>query len=131
MKKDPNFFRVWGGISGIQHTLPLLITEGHVRRGMALSLLARLLSFNVATRFCLPSNKGNIVPGADADFALIDLGASFEVKADDLFYRHQQSPYAGRKLTGKVVQTILRGQTVFKDGKIVSKPRGRLVRPTK
>jgi allantoinase len=131
MKKDPNFFRVWGGISGIQHTLPLLITEGHVRRGMALSLLARLLSFNVATRFCLPSNKGNIVPGADADFALIDLGASFEVKADGLFYRHQQSPYAGRKLTGKVVQTILRGQTVFKDGKIVSKPRGRLVRPTK
>src|SRR5882724_8837119 len=25
MKKDRNFFQVWGGISGIQHTLPLLI----------------------------------------------------------------------------------------------------------
>lgn len=127
MKTDHNFFRVWGGISGIQHILPLLITEGQIERSMGLPLIARLLSFNVVTRFCLPSNKGEIVAGADADLALIDLGASFEVKADALFYRHRHSPYTGRKLTGKVVQTILRGQTVYKDGKIVSKPLGRLV----
>jgi allantoinase len=131
MKNDPNFFRVWGGISGIQQTLPLLITEGHIAKGMELPLIARLLSFNVVTRFRLPSSKGGIVVGADADFALVDLGTSFEVKAADLFYRHRQSPYIGRKLTGKVVQTILRGQTVYNDGKIVSKPLGRLVRPTR
>jgi allantoinase len=130
MKKDPNFFRVWGGISGIQQTLPLLITEGHLGRGMGLPLIARLLSFEVGTRFSLPPDKGKILAGADADFALVDLGESFEVKAADLYYRHRHTPYAGRKLTGKVVQTILRGQTVFKDGKIVSKPLGRLVRPT-
>src|SRR5690242_18140343 len=98
---------------------------------MELPLIARLLSFNVMTRFCLPPNKGEIVAGADADFALVDLGASFEVKTEDLYYRHRHSPYTGRKLTGKVVQTILRGQTICKDGKIVSKPIGRLVRPTK
>jgi allantoinase len=131
MKKDANFFRVWGGVSGIQQTLPLLITEGHIARGMGLPLIARLLSFQVATRFGLPSNKGEIVAGADADLALVDLGANFEVKAEELYYRHRHTPYAGRKLTGKVVQTILRGQTVFKDGKIVSKPLGRLVRPTR
>jgi len=130
MKKDPNFFRVWGGISGIQQTLPLLITEGYVGRGMGLPLIAGLLSFKVVTRFSLPSNKGEIVAGADADFALVDLGASFEVKTKDLHYRHRQSPYTGRRLTGKVLQTILRGQTVFKDGKIISPPRGLLVRPT-
>lgn len=130
MKTDQNFFRVWGGISGIQHTLPLLIAEGHVQRAMALPLLARLLSFNVVTRFRLPPERGRIVLGAQADVALVDLHASFEVKTDHLYYRHRQTPYAGRKLTGKVVQTILRGQTVFKDGKIISKPRGRLVRPT-
>src|SRR5260370_21398252 len=32
MKAGPNFFKIWGGISGIQHTLPLLLTEGHVKR---------------------------------------------------------------------------------------------------
>jgi allantoinase len=130
MKTDRNFFRVWGGISGIQHILPLLITEGHLQRAMALPLLARLLSFNVVTRFRLPTDRGCIALGAQADIALVDLGEGFEVKTTDLYYRHRQTPYTGRKLTGKVRQTILRGQTVFKDGKIVSKPLGRLVRPT-
>ena len=130
MKTDQNFFRVWGGVSGIQHTLPLLITKGHVRRAMALPLLARLLSFNVVTRFRLPPDRGRIVVGAQADIALVDLSANFEVKPDELHYRHRHSPYTGHRLTGKVVQTILRGQTVFKDGIIISKPFGRLVRPT-
>jgi allantoinase len=130
MKQDQNFFKVWGGISGIQHTLPLLVSEGHAKRGLSLSMLSRLISSNVAGRFNLPSGKGTIAAGADADLALVDLGQTFEVKSQDLFYRHRQSPYIGRALTGKVVQTMLRGQTVFKDGKIVSKPIGRLVRPS-
>lgn len=130
MKTDQNFFHVWGGISGIQHTLPLLITVGHLQRAMALPLLTRLLSFNVVSRFRLPTDRGCMAVGAQADIALVDLGECFDVKTADLYYRHRQSPYTGRKLTGKVRQTILRGQTVFKDGKIVSKPLGRLVRPT-
>jgi allantoinase len=130
MKTDQNFFRVWGGISGVQHMLPLLITEGNVQRAMALPLLAGLLSLNVLTRFRLAPDRGRIAVGALADIALVDLAERFDVKADDLHYRHRHSPYIGRKLTGKVVQTILRGQTIFKDGKIVSKPIGRLVRPT-
>ena len=129
MKTDKNFFRVWGGISGVQHTLPLLITEGHIQRAMALALLTRLISFNVVTRFRLPPEKGRLAVGSDADLALVDLGASFEVASGELFYRHRQTPYAGRRLTGKVVQTILRGQTVFQDGRIVAKPASRLVKP--
>jgi allantoinase len=127
MKTDPNFFKVWGGISGAQHTLPLLLTEGHVNRGVALPLIARLLSFNVAERFGLPSNKGRIQMGCDADLALVDLEASFTIAAQDLFYRHPQSPYVGRTLRGRVRQTLLRGRTIFKDGKITAKPLGELV----
>ena len=129
MKTDSNFFKVWGGISGVQHTLSLLIAEGHGKHELALPLLARLTSANVAQRFKLPAAKGRISVGADADLALIDLGQTFTVKLEELFYRHRQSPYVGRRLTGKVVQTILRGETVCKDGKIVSKPIGRLVKP--
>jgi len=130
MKADQNFFRVWGGISGIQHTLPLLITEGHVQREMALTLLARLVSFNVVTRFRLPPDRGRLAVGGQADLAIVDMSENFEVQSEDLHYRHGHTPYVGRRLTGKVVQTILRGQTVFADGKIISQPRGRLVRPT-
>jgi len=148
MKRDQNFFKVWGGISGGQHTLPLLLTgrgrggesqinldahsakdQGRVTSSPALPLIAKLTSFNVAERFRLPKTKGRIEIGADADLALVDLSQDFSVRAEDLFYRHQQSPYTGRTLTGRVVQTILRGHTIFKDGKIVSVKKGKLIKP--
>lgn len=129
MKSDADFFKVWGGISGVQHTLPLLFTEGHAKRGATLSLIASLTSFNVATRFNLPQTKGRVETGADADFTLVNLEQHFSVRAKDLFYRHRQSPYIGRALTGCVIQTILRGQTVYANGKIISPPAGRLVKP--
>jgi allantoinase len=131
MKTDKNFFNVWGGISGVQHTLPLLLTEGHKNRGMPLHQIARLTSLNVAERFNLPKTKGRIAVGADADLALVDLNAQFTVRAEDLFYRHRHSPYVGRTLTGRLVRTILRGTTIFQDGKIVSPPIGKFVKPTR
>jgi allantoinase len=129
MKTSENFFKVWGGISGVQHMLPILISEAHVKRQIDLPLISKLVSLNVARRFSLPKTKGEIAVGADVDFALVDLRQEFCVKAEDLFHRHQHNPYIGCSLRGKIVQTILRGQTIFKDGKIVSKPIGRLVKP--
>jgi allantoinase len=131
LKTHSNFFKVWGGISGVQHTLPLLITEGHIQRELALPMIVRLTSFNVARRFKLPPAKGGIAIGADADLALVDIHRSFEVIAKDLLYRHQHSPYCGRALTGKVAQTILRGQTIYKNDKITGEPTGKLVKPVR
>jgi len=58
------------------------------------------------------------------------LNQSVVVRAEDLFYRHRHSPYVGSALTEKVIRTILRGQTVFHTGKIVSPPMGRFVKPS-
>ena len=129
MKANQNFFRVWGGISGVQHTLPLLLTEGHVKRSLALDLLARLTSLNVAKRFGFSDRKGSIAEGMDADLALVDLHVTDKVESDQLFYRHRHSPYAGRALTGRICQTILRGQSIFQNGKIMAKPAGEFLKP--
>jgi len=129
MKRDKNFFKVWGGISGVQHTLTLLLSSKFQVSSFKLEMIARLTSFNVAERFKLPKTKGRIAVGADADFALVDLRAKSTVRAEDLLYRHRQSPYVGRALTGRVVRSILRGKTVFHEGKIVSQPMGQLVKP--
>jgi allantoinase len=123
MKTDGNFFKVWGGISGAQHLLPLLISLG-----MDLSLLTKVVSNNVAGRFGLPGNKGRLAIGGDADLAIVDLKAEFEVKREELFYRHQQSPYAGKRLRGVTRRTMVRGRTVFQDGRITGQPSGRLIR---
>lgn len=128
MKQGQNFFTIWGGIAGAQHTLPLLL-EGMGRPGFSLAQLARLTSRNVADRFRLPKTKGRLEPGADADLALVDLSREFVVRAEDLLCRHKISPYLGRALTGRVVHTILRGKIIFKDGKIAGPNRGSFIRP--
>ena len=128
MKVGADMFRAWGGIAGCQSLLNVMLDEGHHGRGLPLENVAALTSANVAGRFGL-CGKGGIGVGADADLALVDLGEMTTVKPHDLFYRHKTSPYVGRAFQGRVVRTIVRGTTVFRDGRVVSEPVGRLVKP--
>jgi allantoinase len=123
MKQRENFFDVWGGISGCQHLLPLLIDAG-----ISAAEIRRLTSGDVASRFRI-SAKGPIAVGKDADFTLVDLNANEVITAESLHYRHRQSPYVGRTVRSRVRRTFLRGQTIFDDGKFAARPMGQLVRP--
>jgi allantoinase len=132
MKTDPNFFRVWGGIAGVQHLLPLLLTEGLAEgslQGFTPDLIARLTATNVARRFCFPT-KGSLAIGCDADLTLVEMGGAHEVTSESLFYRHRVSPYVGRTLHARVRRTLRRGQTVFHDGRITAEGGGRLLTPS-
>lgn len=128
LKKDSNFFKVWGGISGCQSTMNVMLTEGYHNRGLSLVDISKLLSLNPAKRFGI-KNKGEIKVGYDADMVLVDLNERFILKADELFYMHKVSPLVGLEFKGKIVRTILRGKTIFQDGKIVSEPIGKFLRP--
>jgi allantoinase len=130
MKADSNFFKVWGGISGCQSLLQLLLTEGFDRRQLPLTMIAALTSEYVAQRFGPLPGKGSLAVGADADIVLVDLQDSSLLQADQLFYRHRHSPYVGKTLRGRIVRTMVRGRTVFLEGKVVSEPAGRLIRST-
>lgn len=123
MKQHSNFFKVWGGISGCQHLLPLLIDAG-----MSHQQIASLTSNNVAKRFGI-HRKGGIEIGNDADFTIVDLADEEAVVAESLLYRHRHSPYVGRRLRGRIVRTVLRGQTIFNHGKIGGSPTGKFIRP--
>jgi allantoinase len=124
LKTDPDFFKVWGGISGIQHLLPVLLDAG-----LDPEVCARLTALHPARRFHL-AGKGELTVGADADLTLVEIGGAHEVVAEALLYRHQHSPYVGRKLRARVRRTILRGQNVCVDGKVTAVTRGKLLVPT-
>ena len=109
MKEGDDFFAIWGGISGCQSLLPVVLTEG---------LPLELVTSRPAERFRLPG-KGRLEPGYDADLVLVEPEAQWELNADELRYRHRHSPYVGRRFRGRVVRTLLRGGA----------ERGRLVRP--
>jgi len=126
MKEGDDFFRVWGGISGCQHLLSLLLAEGHHERGIALSTVSRVTSGFVAERFGLAPDRGTLAVGASADLALVDLAATFTISHGDLQYRHRHSPYVGREVRGRVSRTLVRGITVQRDGVCIDRAVGRL-----
>jgi allantoinase len=128
LKRADSFFDVWGGIAGGQSTLPLMLSAGHHERGMPPERIAELLSAAPARRFRL-AGKGSLEPGADADLALVDVDAEVELTAADLLSRHRLSPYVGRLIRGRVVETRVRGTLVQRDGRVAGGPAGRLVRP--
>ncbi|AMW98957.1 allantoinase [Rummeliibacillus stabekisii] len=113
-----NFFEGWGGISGAQSTLNILLTEGYYKRNLPLEKIVKLTAENPAKRFGL-STKGKIATGYDADLAIVDLNESFTLHNEDLYYRHKHSPYVGMTFKGKVKNTLVNGEVVFENGKII------------
>jgi allantoinase len=123
--KTGNFFTAWGGVSGVQSTLASLLTR---EPALPLDRVAKLTATTAATRFGL-ARKGMIAVGFNADLALVDLSDRYKLTQEMLLDRHKLSPYVGRTFRGRIKRTIVRGNTVFLDGKAVGNFRGRLIRP--
>jgi allantoinase len=127
LKCNPDFFAIWGGIAGVQSTLAVLLDPA---RGLPLSRIVGMVAETPAARFRI-AGKGKIAPGYDADLALLDLGAEYTLRPEDLKQRHAISPYLGARLRGRVERTLLRGRTIFEHGRIAAGEPGKWVRPTR
>jgi allantoinase len=124
-----NIWKAWGGISGVQLTLTVMLSEGVNKRGLPLPALARMLSKNPARLFGLDPQKGAIQPGADADLVVVDLNKEWTLRAEQLFYKNKFSAYVGYSFKGSVERTLVRGKTVYQDGAITVQPGyGKLIR---
>ncbi len=125
LKVGDDAFAIWGGISGVQSMLELVLTEG--RELLSGERLLDLLSAGAGNRLAL-AGKGSLAQGADADITLVELGTARRLEAEELLYRHPHSAFVGRELTARVRCTIVRGEPVYRDGRLIGTPRGRLVK---
>jgi allantoinase len=123
LKEGDDYSSLWGGISGCQSTRQLLLG-----RAVPASMVAEVTSTNVARRFGLVS-KGQIAPGFDADLWLVDTDADDVVRREDLLYLNRFSVHEGHRISGRTVMTMVRGETVFADGRVIGKKRGKLLTP--
>jgi len=129
-KGEHDIWQAWGGIAGIQATLPVLMTEGVHARGLSFERVAHLTATAPAQIFGLYPRKGSIAVGADADLAIVDPESRWPFDSHTLQTRSGVSAYLGRAFVGKVTRTIVRGKTVFVDGEIVGDPGwGQFVKP--
>ncbi|MBV9022427.1 MAG: allantoinase AllB [Streptomycetaceae bacterium] len=119
-----DFGQAWGGISSLQLGLPAIWTEAR-RRGHTLCDVVRWMSATPAALAGL-SHKGGIVPGNDADFAVLAPEDTFTVDPAALHHRNRITAYAGRTLHGVVRSTWLRGQLIADHGGTL-RPGGRLM----
>ena len=123
---DGDFIRAWGGIASLQLGLPVIWT-GAASRGYTLEHVERWLAAAPAKLAGLTARKGAIAAGRDADFVVFDPDATFTVDAARLLHRHPVTPYDGMRLRGVVEQTILRGETVYRDGTVSAVALGELI----
>jgi len=116
--------QAWGGISSLGLALPVMWTAMQ-QRDIRLERISEWMSAAPARLAGLTGRKGALAPGADADFAIFDPDATWTVTPADLHFRHKLSPYLGAKLRGRVVETWLRGESIFRAGKFSSQARGK------
>lgn len=121
-----DFALAWGGISSLGLALSVVWTEAR-RRGLSLSDVARWMALAPARLSRLEACKGAIAAGQDADLVVFDPEAEWTVAPELLRHRHKLSPYAGRRLTGAVVATYLKGEKIWEKGRDIGSPSGELL----
>jgi allantoinase len=114
----------WGGIASLGLALPVLWT-GMCRRELPLERIPDWMARQPARLAGLAGRKGALTIGADADFVVFDSEATWKVTPEHLHFRHKLSPYLGAELKGRVQETWLRGECVFRGGQFLGDPRGR------
>ncbi len=128
MKEGQSFFDAWGGIAGIQHGYPLLISRYGMDVIPRIKTIQRLCCENPAKVINLKS-KGSIDLNKDADFTLIkELESTSVIEGSSLLTKHQRSAYIGAKIKIELAASWLRGNLVSSNGKLLeNSPRGKFI----
>jgi dihydroorotase len=101
------------GVLGLETALALALTE----LDLPIEQVLALLSWRPARIAGLAGQHGGpVAEGAAANLCVVDPGAVWVVEPERLASRSRNTPYAGRKLTGRVRHTLLRGEAVVVSG---------------
>ncbi|HET9433162.1 MAG TPA: allantoinase AllB, partial [Chitinophagaceae bacterium] len=117
-----NLKKAWGGIAGLQFLLPASWTA--LKENMSLEEFIPLITSQPA-KFINEKNRGEIKPGNYADLVIWDPNEKRKVSEEDILFRHKISPYIGEELFGTIQQTIVNGETVFQEGRVINQNKGK------
>lgn len=118
-----DIFASGGGLPGFETTLPALFDQ--VNRGrMSLELLSSITAEKPARLFGLYPRKGALMPGADADFNIVDMDKTITFDIEKMYTKGKDAAriFHGRTVQGAIEKTFLRGQLIAENGRIVGSP---------
>ena len=109
--KRLTFAQAETGASGIETLLPLSLELYH-NGSVELETIVKALTSKPAE--ILKINKGNLSTGNDADFCIVDINKPWVVRKDKLISKSKNTPIEDKKLQGKVLNTFVNGEELFK-----------------
>ena len=99
------------GSIGIETLLSLSLELYH-NGSLKLETIIKALTSNPAK--ILKINKGNLSVGNDADFCIVDINKPWIVKQENLISKSKNTSIENKKLQGKVTNTFVKGEELFK-----------------
>jgi len=115
-QKERPFEEAPAGMLGLETALALTLTELVDPGVLTLADALALLSWRPAAIAGLAAHGQPVAPGAIANLCVVDPAVTWEVDPLRLASKARNTPYAGRKLTGRVRHTILAGEPIVVDG---------------
>ena len=110
-QKRLTFSQAATGASGIETLLPLALELFH-NDSLKLNKIIKALTSNPSK--ILKINKGNLTVGNDADFCIVDIYKPWIVKKETLISKSKNTSIEDKKLQGKVTNTFVKGEELFK-----------------
>ena len=99
------------GMVGSETAFGVCYTKLCKEEGLPLELLVHLMSTRPAEILGLA--KGQLEPGYDGDFVLVDLEHPYTVDKDKLHSKSHNTPFDGAELYGKVYATVKGGKLTY------------------
>lgn len=125
-KAAGDIWEVHFGLPGLDSTMTVLL-DAAARGHLAYEDITRVYSLNPARTYGLWPRKGRLAPGADADIILVDPTATRTLRNADVLSKAGWTPFDGRTVTGRVVQTYLRGRLIAEEGTPVDDRSGHFI----
>lgn len=126
-EKQKSLWEAPAGMATIE-TMSMIMLDAVSKGKISMQDLVRIMSEEPAKLFGTYPQKGCIEVGADADLILVDPEEEYTFHQENLHSRTKLSPFDGWTFKGRVKETILRGQTVAKNGEVIGEPTGRFVK---
>ena len=120
--KDKEYPDTPSGMPGVQTIFPVMLD--HVNQGkLSLKQLINLMCENPCRIFGI-KNKGYIKEGFDADLTIADMNKEVVIKDEMIASKCGWTPFNNYKVKGFPVGTIVNGNLVMSDGKVVLESKG-------